>query len=278
MRRLQRRRHTLARAPGPPVTTRLLLLDAGNTRLKWAVLETDLACKSGDGLSGPLHWHNQGALDYGALLNLPALCKQAAAFGACYGVNVAGEAVASSIQQALAPTGVVPVWLRASVAAGGVTNGYRPPQSLGADRWAALVAARQRTAEAALVVSAGSALTVDALNADGQFLGGLILPGLHMMRQILADSTAQIGLQYGEARAWPNTTADAVETGLMAACTGAIETLYARVEKTVETPPQVLLTGGDAHRIAPFLSLNTRIIPGLVLEGVYYLSQEGQQT
>lgn len=267
------------------MTTRLLLLDAGNTRLKWAVLDTHLAgtqdCKSGDagdGLSEPFHWLDQGALDYDGLLNLPALCQQTGALTACYGINVAGDAVAGSIQQALAHTGVTPVWLRAIGAAGGVTNGYRSPESLGADRWAALRAARQRTPEAALVVSAGSALTVDALSADGQFLGGMILPGIQMMRQALANATAQVGIQNGEVRTWPNTTADAVETGLMAACTGAIETLYGRVEKTAAAKPQVFLTGGDAPRIAPFLSLNARIIPGLVLEGAYYLSQEEQPT
>ena len=263
------------------MSMRLLLLDAGNTRLKWAVLDTHRVGIRGaahNDLSEPFHWLNQGALDYDALLSLPALCQQAGALSACYGVNVAGEGVAVSIQQALALAGVAPVWLRASVAAGGVTNGYCPADSLGADRWAALQATHQRTNGAALVVSAGSALTVDALSANGQFLGGIILPGLHMMRQALGDSTAQVGIQHGKVCAWPNTTADAVETGLIAACTGAIETLYARVEKTAETPPQVLLTGGDAHRIAPFLSLNARIIPGLVLEGVYDLSQEGQQT
>lgn len=263
------------------MSTRLLLLDAGNTRLKWAVLDTHSvetqAClprQAGEGLSEPFPWLAQGALDYADLLNLPAITQQAGAWTGCYGVNVAGDAVAVSIQQALVHTGVTPIWLSTTLAAAGVTNGYRPPESLGADRWAGVCAARQRTAEAALIVSAGSALTVDALSADGQFLGGIILPGLQTMRQTLANTTAQVGIQYGEVRAWPTTTADAVETGLMAACTGAIETLYGRMENTGGATPQVLLTGGDAPRLASFLSLNARIIPGLVLEGVYYLSQE----
>lgn len=260
------------------MTTRLLLLDAGNTRLKWAVLDTYLVGQSGDDLSVPFPWLSQGALNYDTLATLPALCQQTGVPDACYGVNVAGEAVAVSIQQALAPTGLVPVWLSATVAAGGVTNGYRPPESLGADRWAALRAARQRTPVAVLVVSAGSALTVDALSTDGQFLGGIILPGIQMMRHALANATAQVGIQNGAVRTWPDTTADAVETGLLAACTGAIETLYSRLETVAGTKPQILLTGGDAPGIAPLLSLNARIIPGLVLEGVYYLSQEKQPT
>lgn len=260
------------------MTARLLVLDAGNTRLKWAVLDTDRVGISGGDLATPFPWLAVGALAYDELLQLPALCQQAGALTACYGVNVAGEGGAAAIRQALAHTGVAPVWLSATVAAGGVINGYLPPESLGTDRWAALRAARKRTAEAALVVSAGSALTVDALSADGHFLGGLILPGMQMMRQALANATAQVGIQHGEVRTWPNTTADAVETGLMAAWTGAIKTLYGRLEKTAALKPRIFLTGGDAARIAAFLSLNARIIPGLVLEGVYYLSQEEQPT
>lgn len=260
------------------MTPRLLVLDAGNSRLKWAVLDTHQAGKSGRGLSEPFPWLDQGALGYDALENLPSLCRPTGVPHACYGVNVAGDAVAASIQQALAPTGMVPVWLDATIASSGITNGYRPPESLGADRWAALCAARRRTPRAALVVSAGTALTVDALRADGQFLGGIILPGMQMMRHALAGATAQVGIQNGAVQTWPNSTADAVETGLLAACTGAIETLYSRLETVAEAKPQILLTGGDAPRIAPLLSLNARIIPGLVLEGIYYLSQEKQRT
>lgn len=260
------------------MTTRLLILDAGNTRLKWAVLDTGLVSKSVGNFSTPLPWLCQGALDYDALANLLALCQQTGMPDACYGVNVARAAVAVSIQQALAHAGITPLWLNATIAAGGITNGYRPPESLGADRWAALCAARQRTPEAALVVSAGTALTVDALSAEGQFLGGIILPGMQLMRHALANATAQVGIQNGAVQTWPNSTADAVETGLMSACTGAIETLYSRLQTEAGAKPQILLTGGDAPHIAPLLSVNARIIPGLVLEGVYYLSQEKQRT
>lgn len=260
------------------MTNRRLLLDAGNTRLKWAVVDIDVVGKSGSDFLAPLPWLSQGALAYDALSTLPALCQQTGGVCTCYGVNVAGAAVAVSIQQALAPSGVVPVWLGAAAAAGGVTNRYRPPESLGADRWAALCAARQRSSEAALVVSAGTALTVDALSAEGEYLGGIILPGMQVMRHALANATAQIGIQNGAVQTWPNTTADAVETGVMTACVGAIETLYSRLETEAGVKPQILLTGGDAPRIAPFSSLNARIIPGLVLEGVYYLSREEQRS
>jgi type III pantothenate kinase len=263
------------------MSTRLLLLDAGNTRLKWAVLDTALKLskphQSGatePGLSASPPWLGQGAASYDDLTALFALWQKWGVLAACYGVNVAGDATGALLSSALAKLELKPVWLNANLHACGVHNLYRPPESLGADRWAALLAVRRRTHEAALIVSAGSALTVDAMDADGQFLGGIIVPGLHMMRQALARSTAQVGIQHGEVLAFPNTTADAVETGLIAACTGAIETQRSRLEKITEILPRLFLTGGDAAMLEAFLPSDLEIIPGLVLEGVYYLSVE----
>ncbi len=263
------------------MSTRLLLLDAGNTRLKWAVLDTVMNSskphQSGatePGLSSSFPWLGQGAAAYDDLAALLALWQKWGVLSACYGVNVAGDATDALLSNALAKLELNPVWLNANLHACGVQNLYRPPESLGADRWAALLAVRQRTHEAALIVSAGSALTVDAMDAEGQFLGGIIVPGLHMMRQALARSTAQIGIQLGEVQEFPNTTADAVETGLITACTGAIETLRSRLEKITGILPRLFLTGGDAAMLETFLPPDFVIIPGLVLEGVYYLSVE----
>ena len=263
------------------MSTRILLLDAGNTRLKWAVLDTalnSLALHKPDShellLSAPCPWLDQGVAPYDDLTELFWLWQKWGVLAACYGVNVAGEARAVSLSNLLAKFELKPVWLHATRYACGVKNLYRPPESLGADRWAALLAVRQRTREASLIVSAGSALTVDAMDADGQFLGGVIVPGLRMMRQALASSTAQVGIQHGEVLAFPNTTADAVETGLIAACAGAIEIVKGRLEKLSGDLPRLFLTGGDAAMLEPFLPLGVVIIPGLVLEGVYYLSVE----
>ena len=265
------------------MSRRILLLDAGNTRLKWAVLDTALSSPDipQPGMAGQLesiHWLDQGAAPYDNISDLPALWQKFGALTACYGVNVAGIAASASLQPLLASIKLKSVWLHASLRACGVENKYEPPESLGADRWAALLAVRQRTSDAALVVSAGSALTVDALNADGQFLGGIIVPGLHIMRQGLAGTTAQVGTQYGKVLAFPNTTADAVETGLVTACTAAIENMSKRVERIWGAQPRVFLSGGDADILKPFLSVPCSIIPTLVLEGVYYLSLEEQLT
>lgn len=263
------------------MSARVLLLDAGNTRLKWAVL---------DDVPNPSHvrlpvciatspdWLDYGAAVYEQLADLPAHWQQWGAFTACYAVNVAGEAVGITVQQLVAHMGLQTIWLKANARACGVLNGYTQPASLGADRWAALVAVRQRTGEAALVVSAGSALTVDALNSSGRFLGGLIVPGLHMMRTALADSTAQVGTRYGKVVHFPNTTADAVESGLIAAIIGAIDTMHSRLATINPASPRIFATGGDADILQPYLPPGSILIPRLVLEGVYYLSREDRPT
>jgi type III pantothenate kinase len=256
------------------MTRRILLLDLGNSRLKWAVVDAALI-KPGehDGrLSESAPWLGQGAAAYDGLDALPALWQQWGTLSQCYAISVVSDATVSVIQDLMPGLDLKPAWLKACASTCGVRNNYHPPEGLGADRWAALIAARHRTHDAALVISAGSALTVDALHADGQFLGGIIVPGWQTMRRALAHSTAQLGMQYGNVRAFPTTTADAVESGIMAACLGAIATMRGYLEKHAGATPRIFLTGGDAASLAPFLSSGFNRVPGLVLEGVYYMS------
>lgn len=257
---------------------RRLLLDAGNTRLKWAVVDAARmpAHPAEAGLSDLSAWLGQGAVAYHELASLTEHWQQWGSLTACYGVRVANDASISSVQQLLSSIKLEVRWMGARERAGGVHNTYLPPHSLGADRWAALLAVRQRTADNALVVSAGTALTIDALDANGDFLGGLILPGLQRMRHALGHDTAQIGMQYGKLQDFPNTTADAVESGLISACTGAIATMQRHLEKKSGRPPRVFLTGGDGASLRFFLPAGVTMVPALVLEGVYYLSREEQ--
>ena len=114
---------------------------------------------------------------------------------------------------------VTPIWLTASAAACGVVNGYATPEQLGADRWAALVAARLRAHTTDLfpapvvVVNAGTAVTIDTLDADGRFRGGVILPGLRLMLRALADHTSCLKSAPGTYQDDPVNTADALYSG-----------------------------------------------------------------
>lgn len=227
----------------------ILCLDAGNTRLKYGLAE-------GSG------WRMQGALNYTDFDRLPAaLPAPPQRIVAC---NVAGEAVGRRIE-ALADSLDIPLlWLTSSAAACGVRNGYDKPQQLGADRWAALIGARALHAGLTVVVMAGTATTIDALDDKGLFCGGLILPGLQLMRSALASSTADLPQAVGRYRPMPTNTDDAIVSGAIHATLGAIE----RIHGTLEGDGVCLLSGGAAAELAPHLTIQHKLIDNLVLEGL----------
>lgn len=237
---------------------RCLLLDAGNTRLKWALLE--------DGA-----WREQGACGYEALA---ALESYLAADTGCYIASVAAPENEQRLAALLEAASVAACWLRAEAAFADLKNDYADPRQLGVDRWMGLIAARRRTRGPVLVVSAGTAMTVDAMSADGVFLGGLIVPGARLMRQALQLGTARVGDVAGAWQAFPRTTADAVQSGIVAALCGAIQQQHARLADLAGTVPACLLTGGDAETLRPHLSVAAELAPALVLEGLACVAAE----
>ena len=231
----------------------ILCLDAGNTRLKYGLFD-------GSG------WHGQGALRHDALDDLRAqLPARPARIVAC---NVAGDAVRQRIEALSASLGLAPDWLTSSAAACGVRNGYDTPQQLGADRWAALIGARALHAGACLVVMAGTATTIDVLDDTGLFRGGLILPGLSLMRTALARNTADLPHAAGHYRALPTNTDDAIVSGALHATLGAIARMRTDAALCV-------ISGGAAGELAPHLGLPCRLVDNLVLEGLARYSGVG---
>jgi type III pantothenate kinase len=228
----------------------ILCLDAGNTRLKWGLWEG-------------VGWRGQGVLDHAAIGELPRLLPlQPLRIVAC---NVAGASVAAQIK-AIADTLAVPLdWFCSSASAGGVVNGYDNPAQLGADRWAALIGARALHEGAALVVMAGTATTIDVLDADGVFRGGLILPGLDLMRRALARNTAGLPDACGSYRPTPTNTVDAIVSGALQATLGAIERMVCHLAGAEFI---VLISGGAAPALTPHLTLPWRQIDNLVLAGL----------
>ena len=227
----------------------ILCLDAGNSRLKYGLFD-------GSG------WCLQGALDYGNFDDLFAeLPATPARVVAC---NVAGENVRLRIYNLASRLDLPLTWLTSSSTACGVSNGYDTPQQLGDDRWAALIAARALHAGPAVVVMAGTATTIDALDGEGRFRGGLILPGLALMRAALAGNTADLPHAAGHYRLQPTNTDDAIVSGAIHATLGAIE----RMHQTLDKAALCLLSGGAAAELAPHLRSPHRLIDNLVLEGL----------
>ncbi|MCL4799473.1 MAG: type III pantothenate kinase [Burkholderiales bacterium] len=238
---------------------RVIAVDAGNSRIKWGLAENGKWRALGAAAIDEFDRHAAQAWP-----SLPAPARIAVANVA--GVEV-GQRLAALFARHFAAAPVA--WLRAVPSAGGVTNGYDDPGQLGVDRWAALVAARARHAGDSLVVMAGTATTIDRLDAQGTFRGGMILPGLDLMRRALAAGTAGLPLARGEYRDEPRSTSDAIESGCRAAQAGAIERAYARLPAGAPC----FLSGGGVPAIAPLLAFATREVEHLVLEGVLRLAQ-----
>lgn len=244
----------------------LLLIDAGNTRIKWAVVED----AQGD-------WLDAGTLPHAGL---DQLAGQLRAHSVTHPLtqalisNVAGAAVAAQLTQQLAACGIAPPalqWFQSVPECGGVRNGYGQPQQLGSDRFASLIGARHLfPQEALLVVTCGTATTVDALQADGSFIGGMILPGLGTMAQSLAVNTAQLpevmpvtDTDTVTERLFADNTQDAIINGCISAQVGAISRALA-----AHAPSRCLISGGAAAYIAPHLSSPCEQVDNLVLIGL----------
>ncbi len=231
----------------------ILAIDCGNTRLKW-------------GLHDGAGWRAQGPLDYADLPGFAELLRAQPRAGKAVAANVAGPQVGGAVGAAVAALGIPLHWAKSQSAQYGVRNHYERPEQLGVDRWAALVGARALHPGACLVVCTGTATTVDVLDAEGYFQGGLILPGVELMCRELAANTAQLPLASGKFACLPRNTMDAIVSGCLHAQAGAVERLYRQL------PPgsPCLLSGGGAAQLDECLdpALPVRRVDYLVLEGL----------
>ena len=237
----------------------ILLIDCGNTRIKWGIVRGSV-------------WLAEGALGHGEIATLGDIARQYPGLDGVLGANVAGPRVAEAITTALHALAPVPRWLQSSAECSGVRNLYDTPSQLGSDRWAALIGARSLHAGTCLVVTAGTATTVDILDAAGRFQGGLILPGEHLMRRALAGNTAQLPFAEGSFTLTPRNTADAIVSGCLNAQAGAIERMF----RQISTHPDALclLNGGGAGLLEPLLAVPYRRIDNLVLKGLAVVAGE----
>ena len=236
----------------------MLLLDAGNSRIKWALVENGAWVRQG--VAGITEW----AVLRQAFSTLPPPHKILVS-------NVAGEKMEQYLCAACAVWSCPVEFITAKAEQCGVRNTYVQPAQLGSDRWAALVAAWHQVRAASLVVNCGTATTVDALSDEGEFLGGLILPGVDMMRHSLVEGTAQLETDEGSWREFPRNTADAIFSGAVQATAGAI---HQQFELLGIPGAQCLLSGGAADSIQPHLKLPQARVDNLVLQGLQIIGQE----
>lgn len=249
---------------------RALLFDVGNTRLKWGLLENNRISKTGSVTHEKLHEAGFSSLT----TRLPRDVDRVLAS------NVAGHTFATRL------SGVIGIhcgrdvhFAHAEKQAFGLTNSYRRPRRIGVDRWVAMIGARAEFRSALCVVDAGTAVTIDAIDREGQHLGGLIVPGLRLMGEALHANTSDLpaGKRSGTAAAngmdlFARTTDGALQQGAMTAVCGAIERAVGRM-RSGGYRPKVVLTGGDASRILKNLAGNVLHRPNLVLQGLAFMVQ-----
>ncbi len=244
-----------------------LLIDFGNTRLKWATLKEQRL------QAGGVFAHVGGALvgelrrEWSGFTHVEAVLVASV-------VSVASEAELEAFVHER--FGLRPEFLRSPAVALGLRNAYVHPERLGIDRFLAMAAAHAERACARVLVSVGTAMTLDALDADGLHHGGLILASPRLMREALLAGTARIGVSEGQYDEMPGNTADAVASGALYAAAGAIERFCATAQRRLGTAPTVLLTGGGAEELAPLIGPTERA-HDLVLRGLALWAQAKPQ-
>ncbi len=245
-----------------------LALDVGNTRLKWGLYD---APRPG------AHMLAHGAVFLETIDTLAETDWRALpAPASLLGCVVAGDGVKRRVEEQLELWELEPRWVVPAAHACGVTNGYDHPVRLGVDRWVALIGARSHVlargaARPALVVMVGTAVTVDALDADGKFLGGLILPGFGLMLRALEMGTAGLKAPTGEAVDFPTNTSDALMSGGADAIAGAVERMHRKLKLRTGQAPLVLMSGGAAVKLAPITELELETVETLIFEGLLCL-------
>lgn len=250
-----------------------LLIDAGNTRLKWGVLDNGAIRRTGHISQEAIHEQGLSALTSKLPREVDAVLAS----------NVAGSSFATRL------SGVVGMhcncdvhFVRPEKSSCGITNSYRQPRRLGVDRWVAMIGAWSELEAACIIVDAGTAVTIDVLDDAGQHLGGQILPGAALMATALSGSTSDIpnvepraAAQSGGMRMFATSTSRAVEQGAINAVVGAVERAAWTLDENGHEVT-IVLTGGDASRILKSLDEEALHRPHLVLQGLARILENRQ--
>jgi len=245
----------------------ILLIDIGNTRIKWATLDHDLSPPRAATYTS---WNRA---DADAEL-FGTLTRPERILIANVGGDTIGQAVAEASQ---ARWGLKPEFLHASKHAGGVRSGYKTPSQLGVDRWLALIAAHHELRRAACIASVGTAMTIDGVDASGLHVGGVIVPGPDLAKQSLLTNTSDLAFRSRTGAANDSVFADntlgAIEQGVVNMSAALIERFLADMQIQIGQPVSLLLTGGASERVATALRVPFQAVSDLVLRGLAVIAR-----
>jgi type III pantothenate kinase len=249
-----------------------LAVDVGNTRLKWALYD---APRPGAALlaHGAEFLENIDKLAEGAWSALPPPDRM-------LGCAVAADAIKRRVEEQMEELWAVPAhWVVANAGEAGIANGYDHPTRLGADRWVAMIGARHRMLAAGparpmVLAMVGTAVTVEAVDTQGNFLGGFILPGHGIMLRALESGTAGLHVPTGEVREFPTNTSDALTSGGTFAIAGAIERMVQHVRERCGEEPRRYMTGGAGWKMSPHLAIDFELVESLIFDGLLVIAHE----
>lgn len=254
----------------------ILLLDIGNTRIKWAqLMDSSLTPQQAIMHKGvaPERWSKQ-------------LFRERFRPARLLVASVAGADVAAVVRnESKRAWNIVPEFTMSTGRAGGVTNAYADATTLGVDRWLAVIGGHELTGGSACVIDAGTAVTVDAVSADGLHVGGVILPGVQMMVDSLLQRTSDIADNSRRSRAkatqdprpgnvFASNTGQAILNGALLAVAAAADRAASEAATVLKGTPRVLLTGGDAERLQRMMQSRVEIVPDLVLRGLAVVARK----
>ena len=243
---------------------RILAIDAGNSRIKWGVHEEG-------------SWLAQGWVPTVRAAQLSRAWARIGRPDVVIATNVAGTRVTRALVAAARRFRRPVRFVTSAPAQCGVRNSYANPRQLGPDRWAALIGAWNLHRGPCVVVNAGTTVTVDALDGGGVFLGGMIVAGADLMRNVLARNTAGLRPRPGRFAYFPARTADAIESGAVNALAGAVERMVRFMREAGAALPLIVLAGGAAYSIAPQLNGAVEVVDNLVLEGLVHIALDSSR-
>jgi type III pantothenate kinase len=253
-----------------------LLIDAGNTRIKWAVVKQEEWLRS-----GVLPAEQANRLTQHIVHHLDKSGVGLHEIQQIWVSNVAGEEIAQHIRnigtdEAGKVHFIVAHFIAAKEVQCGVRNGYSNAAQLGSDRWAALIAAWHLVRGKCLVVNSGTATTIDTLSGQGEFMGGIIVPGVELMQRSVVTATVQLKAAQGKYVPFPLNSADALYSGAIQANCGAIERQYTFLD---DGSAPLILSGGAAGLLQRCLdqkrfSVPPRVVDNMVLQGLLLIAQE----
>tara|TARA_R110001606_G_scaffold361754_7_gene515284 strand:+ start:200517 stop:201683 length:1167 start_codon:yes stop_codon:yes gene_type:complete len=247
-----------------------LLVDIGNSRIKWTTLDSGRFTES----------HSFDRKKTGIKTSFTSEWKELADIDAIYVSNVGGDKIAEHLTDwSEKKWQITPKFISSEQKRFGVTNAYQQADKLGVDRWLALIAARQHARQATCIIDCGTAITIDVVTKYGAHQGGMILPGITLMRETLSNSTSNLNdvVEDSEFKTLAVNTQSAIQSGTLYMVTASLERIVDDLNEQFNNRIRFIITGGDATIVMPLLPSFIAHYPDIVLKGLGYYARQGDR-